>query len=440
MSLDGIMNLEITVESRAPSQEGFGTPLLFGYTTAFLDGRVREYATADEMLDDGFDPDDALYNAAKIVKSQNPCPTTFKVGRRVTPLTQVVTLTPKVATAGYKYKGTVGGKAVSYTVLGSATTATVATALAALLTTLGVGGAAVAAGSDITFTATTPGAVVGFDFTSDEKSLEIKDATIDTTTDDELAVVNDEDSDWYGLLVVDSQSKATILNVASWTETQRKIATVQTADSEVLDPTVLDDVLSSLMDSSYARTNGIYHRAIGGVEWLAVGWQAGRLTSQPGSDTWAFKVVAGVKVDKLLTSQQNAIEKKNGSYYTREAGLPTTFEGHSGSGEYMDTIRFIDWVFARMRERVMGVLANNPKVPFTDTGVDVMRSAIMSVIQQGITAGGFAPTPEPTVTAPLVKNVDPALRIKRTLPDVSWTAQLAGAIHRMTPVRGRVSV
>ena len=109
MSLDTIMNLQITVESRAPSQEGFGTPLIFGYHTAWVDRLVKEYAQADDMLDDGFVVDDALYKAAQIVKSQNPCPTVFKIGRRVTPLTQIVTITPTVSTLGFKYKGTVGG-------------------------------------------------------------------------------------------------------------------------------------------------------------------------------------------------------------------------------------------------------------------------------------------------------------------------------------------
>ena len=437
MSLDTIMNLQITVESRAPSQEGFGTPLIFGYHTAWVDRLVKEYAQADDMLDDGFVVDDALYKAAQIVKSQNPCPTVFKIGRRVTPLTQIVTITPTVSTLGFKYKGTVGGKALSYTVVADATPTTIATALAGAITALAIGATAVALVDVVTLTTTAAGVVLDYDF---DGGIQIKDATVDATTDNELPEVNDEDSDWYGLIVVDSSSKATTMHAAGWVESVRKICTVQSADTDILDSNVTDDTFSELMDSTYGRTNAIYHRALGGKEWLAAGWQAGRLTSDPGSDTWAFKEVRGVKVDTLLQSHESAILAKKGSHYTRTGGLPITFEGKSGAGEYMDTVRFIDWVYARMRERVLGVLANNPKVRFTDTGVDILRLALMSVIQEGINAGGFAATPEPTFSAPLVKDVSAANRINRTLPDVSWTANLAGAIHRMTPVRGRVTV
>lgn len=443
MSLDTIMNMSITVESRAPVQAGFGTPLLLGYHTAWLDRRVKEYAQADEMLDDGFTTSSPLYLAAKIVKSQNPSPDTFKIGRRVTALTQVVVLTPLKTTEGFKYKGTVGGAAFSYTVLAGATTTTVAAGIAGVINALAVGTTAVPVVGVITCTAATPGNVVQFDFSDTAPSdLRVKDGTVDATTDDELPAINNEDADWYGLAVVDSSSKATALNVAAWIETQRKVAIVQSADWDVLDASATDDTFSDLVDSSYARTGGIWHRAIGGNEWLAAGWLAGQLTQTPGSATAAFKEVKGVKTDKLLTSEEAAITlpTKRGSHYTNTGGLSITFEGKSASGEYLDTTRFIDWVYARMRERVLGLLANNLKIPYTDAGVDIIRGAIMAVLQQGISAGGFASDPAPTVTAPKVRDVAPADRIGRILPDVEWTAQLAGAIHRLNPVRGRVSV
>lgn len=441
MSLDTIMNLSITVESRSPTQAGFGTPLLFGFHTNTLDVRVKEYSQADDMLDDGFTTSDALYKAAQIVKSQNPAPSTFKIGRRVTALTQVVKLTVINTTEGFKYKGTVGGKALSYTVPNGATPTSIATALASAINTLAVGTTAAGAVAVVTCTCATPGQVIDFDFTGMPlAALTIEDATADTTTDDELPAIALEDDDWYGLLVIDSSSKATGLHAAAWTEARRKLCVLQTADSAALSSIVTDDIMSSLKDSSYARTGCIYHRAIGGVEWLAAGWLAGALTTTPGAATMAYKSVAGVKVDKLLASEESTILTKNGSHYTNTGGLAITFEGKSGVGEFMDTTRFIDWVYARMRETVLGALANNPKIPFTDGGVDIMRGLILSVIQAGITAGGFAETPTPTVTAPKVKDVSAANRINRILPDIQWTAQLAGAIHRLNPVQGRVSV
>lgn len=441
MSLDTIMSMSITVESRAPSQAGFGTPLLFGYHTAWIDKLVKEYAAADDMLDDGFNTTDDLYKAARAVKSQNPSPDTFKIGRRVVPLTQKIVLTPLNTTAGFKYVGVIGGKDVIYTVLASATTSTVATALVALINALTAGTTAAAVAGVVTCTAGTVGKVVDFDFSTMKRTyLTVQDTTVDTTTDDELPLVNEEDDNWYGLLVIDSSSKATALNAAAWTESQRKLCVVQTADTNCLDNAYLTDTMSALVDSSYARTGAIFHLPIGGVEWLAAGWLAGALTTTPGAATMAFKEVKSVKVDKLLTGEESSILRKKGSHYTNTGGLAVTFEGKSGSGEFMDTTRFVDWVYARMREAVLGALANNLKIPYTDAGVDIMRGLIMSVIQAGIAAGGFAASPAPSVSALLVKDVSAANRINRILPDLSWTAQLAGAIHRLTPVRGRVSV
>ena len=656
MSLDTIMTMSITVESRAPTQAGFGTPLLFGYHTAWLDRRVKEYATADEMLDDGFTADDALYKATVIAKSQDPSPTVVKIGRREVPLQQQITIEPTITKQGFKYKGLIGGKALSYTVGSSETTTTIANALATAINALAAGttasnashavdvgtvagpwslapadtlkiaidanvpsslttvtfnataaarecasaetyvlsdgqnltvaidggapqtvtfhtgnfvsiGAATAeevaavinasiiggsstatssgtkvtitsdklgtgshvqvtggtangalgfvtsavngtgnvanilavtitevisvitgavsgcsvdaapggyaritssttgtsskvivdatstalakfgfdsathtgtsGGDTITCTAGSPGVVIAFDL---QGGMKVEDITVDTSTDNELPDVNDEDSDWYGLAVIDSLSAATALNSAGWTESQRKINAVQVCSTGSLDNTVLDDPLSGLKDSSYARSFGIYHRAVGGVEWLAVGWLAGILTTTPGNATAAFKTVAGVQQDVLLQSHENAILAKNGSYYDALAGIGATFEGKTGAGSFIDTVRFIDFIFARMRERVAGILLNNPKIPYTDAGVDIMRGAILSVIALGIANGGFAKTPEPTCTAPLVKDVDPSLRANRILPDIAWTATLAGAIHRLNPVKGTVAV
>lgn len=437
MSLNTIVDLVITLDSKAPTQEGFGTPLLFGYHTAWLDDRVRLYEEADEMLEDGFTADDDLYMAAKIVKSQKPSPSQFKIGRRVTPLTQVIEIVPTITTQGFKYKGTIGGKTLSYTVLASASVSSICTALASAINALSAGTTAVASSTKVTCTAGTAGEVVSFDLGG---GMQITDATADTTTDDELPGVLDDDSDWYGLIVVDSSSKATILLVAAYIEAIRKIYTFQTADTNVLDGNEDEDVLTALKDSSYSRSVGIYHRAIGGVEWLAAGWQAGRLTSQPGSDTWAFKTVTGVKVDKLLAAHEAAILAKNGSHYTNTGGLNITFEGKTPEGEYIDTTRFVDWQYARQREAVLATLATPEKVPFTDDGVDMVRSALSGVLQQGENVGGFKKDPKFKITAPKVANVSVAMRKNRTLPDISWEAELAGAIHRVGPIRGRISV
>jgi hypothetical protein len=194
-----------------------------------------------------------------------------------------------------------------------------------------------------------------------------------------------------------------------------------------------------LRDANYTRTYGIYHRKFGGTEWLATGWMGGRLTAQPGSETWAFKSVNGVSIDRLSSGQESALAAKNFNHYTRTAGVNMTFDGKSGAGRYGDVVRFIDWVFSEIQLGVVNLLVNNKKVPYTNPGAAAIQSVVAGVLQRGIAAGGLTDDPAPVVTVPRVQSVPAATRAQRILPDVSFAATLAGAVHG-TVIRGVVSV
>lgn len=436
MSFDTIVNLVITVNSRAPEQASFGTPLLLGYTAAWLDELVREFADPSELLDAGMTTDDTLYKAGVILKSQEVSPPTFKVGRRTTPLTQITHLTPTVVTPGYVYKPVVLGTEVSYEVQTGNTVEDIVTALQPTIHAL-AGVTCTEDNTKLVVTGDTP----GVNFSVDPgKGMLVSDATADTTTDDALAAILDEDDDFYALTVVDSLSKATGLLGAAFTESVRKIGLFQSGDSACWDGSSTTDLMYAAQALDYSRSGICFHKPLHGSEYLAVGMLAGRLPHDPGAETWAFKSVAGVTVDALSASQQNAILAKNGSHYTRTGGRNFYFEGKAASGMFQDTIRGIDWVYARIRERVIYVLTNNLVVPYTDSGVDLMVSNIQSVLDQAVVMGIFAANPAPVVTAPLVANVAIELRAARILPDIKFTARLAGAIHRLNPVTGLVSV
>lgn len=437
MSLDSIVNITITVQGRAPEQRDVGTPMLVGFHTAWVSNRSREYEQADDMLDDGFTSSHYLYLAARAVKAQNPAPARFKIGRRATALTQTIDVTPTITTAGYVYSGTIGGEAWSVTVQSGDLVADVCDDITAAINALtGSVATATDATTKVTVAADVAGSFVEMTF---GPGVDLLDVTTDTTTDDELAAIAAEDSDWYGVVVCDSQSKATALNVAGWVEAQKKIAIVQTADSNAADSVATTDTLSALKSAEYARTGGIYHRAIGGTEWLAAGWLAKQLAEPPGSATPAFKSVAGVSTDKLSTAQANAILAKNGSYYQAVGGLAITYEGKSGSGEFLDTTRFVDWQFFDMQDAVFGLFANAKKVPFTNTGVAMVTSVVGASLLRGVAAGGLSNDPSPVVSAPKVADVSAQNRINRRLPDVKFEATLAGGIHATT-IRGVIAV
>jgi hypothetical protein len=124
-------------------------------------------------------------------------------------------------------------------------------------------------------------------------------------------------------------------------------------------------------------------------------------------------------------------------------GINVTRQGYSATGEFLDVTHFVDFLFARIQETIFAALAqasaSGKKIPYTDTGVDTIRGLILAVLNRGITQGGLAASPAPVVTAPKVADVDPADRAARILPDVAFTATLAGAIHK-TQIEGILSV
>ena len=105
----------------------------------------------------------------------------------------------------------------------------------------------------------------------------------------------------------------------------------------------------------------------------------------------------------------------------------------------IDVIRFIDWLRAQMQERVaLLIIANGGKLPYTDASVGLVKGELRAVLNEGIRRGGLSPDVPATIIAPKVADVSTADRNARRLPDVTFNARLAGAIHKVL-ISGTVS-
>ena len=115
------------------------------------------------------------------------------------------------------------------------------------------------------------------------------------------------------------------------------------------------------------------------------------------------------------------------------------------SGEFIDVIRGRDWLTARLRERIFGLLINARKVPFTNAGIDQVTSEVSAQLTEGIGAGYLSPDNLEgqdvpfVVTAPTAQEVSKADKIARLLPNVAFEATLAGAIHAVQ-INGSIQV
>lgn len=429
MSLASLVKVTITKLTTAPTRVGFGTPLVMGFHTVFPE-RTRIYTAVADMVTDGFATTDPEVAAVTALFSQNPRPTRAIVGRRENPTDMSVKLTP-IPKDSTQYDVTINGTVFSFVSDASATIAEIVTGLEV----------AINAGSEpVTATDNATDLQLDADVAGDLFTLVVDRALI--TQDDEtleagivadyLAIQADND-DFYAVLPT-SHATLEIEALAVTIEAQKKIMLATSADDDILTGVGL---AADLKTAGFVRTIMMYHPKP--HQYGGAGWAGKLLPLDPGSATWKFKTIAGLDVVKLTETEQTNVLDENGNTYVEVAGISITCNGTSASGEFIDITRGIDEFEQRLQERIFGVLANLPKLPFTNQGIAVIEGEIRAQQQEAITNGVFAADPAPTVSVPDVLDVPTADKANRLLPDVGFTATLAGAIHAVE-IDGTVSV
>ena len=435
-NIDDIVSVQISRETTPVQQDSFGTVMILGTHKNFND-RLKYYSSLTEMVTDGFTSSTKEYAAASKLFGQTPRVTTVAVGRRSVDDATVVVST---VTASFAYTITINGVACTYTSAGSGDDAT----------DIGEGleGAINAASTSnswgLTATNTTGTIVIvaAVDNTAWTLSVATDKLTISTLVasddiEDDLSAIQAENSDWYGL-VITSRVSQDVQDVAAWVEANKKIFGTASADADILDAAEPTDIAYILSQAGYARTFVMYHKDAATV-YPEAAWFGRRFPYAPGSGTWAFKTLAGIEASPLTTDQRvNALAKKANTY-ERRGGALITFEGWMASGEYIDVIRGLDWLESIIQEYVFSRLVNLPKIPYTDIGVATIEAEVRRALDLAIAQGVLAAEPEYTVTVPLVADVSANDKANRNLPDVNFTATLAGAVHHVTVV-GSVSV
>ena len=157
-----------------------------------------------------------------------------------------------------------------------------------------------------------------------------------------------------------------------------------------------------------------------------------------GEETWALKQVATVTPSKLDSTSIKKLEAANFSYVITVASKNITQGGKTGGGEWIDIIRFRDWLQNDMQVRVVNLLIVNPKIPYTDNGIGLVENQMLASLKDGQKYGGIAPTeydtdgnaiPGYTTDVPLASELTSTQKASRTLEDCKFSARLAGAIH-----------
>lgn len=269
----------------------------------------------------------------------------------------------------------------------------------------------------------------------------------DTTADpgdlgaDITAIKNENDS-WYAVIPV-MGSKSIIANgssdlitaiAASGTD---KVLFFDTADHDVV-TNVAGNVAATLFAANQTRAVSTWNSAP--LSAPSAAWVGLQLPKDPGSTTWNFKTLTGITADDFTAAEIAALDANNVNRYVSIAGISIMQPGVTEKSQFFIDIRqFIDFLKSRMQEAVYGRLASVEKVPFTDAGIAIIENEVRAILQLGVRVGGLAADPAPTVTVPLASAVSTSNKSNRILPDIKFTATLAGAIHKVV-INGIVSV
>jgi hypothetical protein len=448
VDIANIVDVTITKETQSVSQMGFGTPLILGPNGPGANYEVRLYESIDDVADD-YAITDPEYLMALGVFSQSPRVKEVKIATldAFVEMVQTIVFSTDLI-IGNSVACVVDGVALTATPFDVSNAQTLTDLAAKIQATAGVGTSISDGFHTITNTAATAGkpfAITGVIVTG---GVSQATAVVTTTVDNvdyasNLTEIVKTDNDWYGLLA-DTVDEVFVEAIAAWVESHYKIYFTRSEDVDIYDSGSTTDIAAVLDTAERERTAVIFNED--NDDYIDGCWMGKGLPYAPGSITYKFKTLSGPAASTTLTgTERQNILNKNCNLYSYIAGVNMMEEGTMASGEFIDIIIGIDYIRARMAENIFGKLVNAKKIPYTDAGIAIIEAEIRAVLENAIKIGIVARAPEEfegkdyVVEAPKVADISDNDKANRLLPDVTWQARLAGAIHKVIVV-GHVQV
>ena len=437
-SIANIVKVNIDRQTKVVTSAGFGIPMYLGLHKGFTE-RSRSYADITAVGDD-FATTSDVYIAANEIFSQPQTVESLIIGRQDS---TVATLTPAVANSTV-YNVTINGVLFTYTSDADATATEIVAALIALINADVVVSPVITASGSTTLILTPAVSTTPFTVLASTNM-----AVVCTASETLTAAANalaDYDATWYGLFSY-VRDRADVLELAAWTEAAKRLYGTSSSLAAMLTAAASDttSVAQAVSAAGYERTFVLYS-AQGGDSSADVdhrfpeaSWMGYMFALAPGAATWKFKSLSGITADNLTSTESTNVLAKNANTYESVAGVSITSNGTTGSGEFIDVIRDIDWLTARISERVFGRFVNLPKVWYTEHGLAIIEAELRAQLQQAIDAGVLADDTPFTITMPKISTISSADRAARTLTNVKFTARLAGAVHN-TVIDGTITV
>jgi hypothetical protein len=442
-----IVSVSIVLGTRAAQAANFGVAAVFG-DAPFVGGRLYELSSEGlaEMIADGFQEEDRVYQIVSVMASQQPHTDQVLVYKRAALTTNVVDFTPLVTTEGavYEFDLTYAGvtSTISYTVPSSATVNSICDAIEALIdaSDAGLAGAAVApdnaTATKLTFTGATAGEPVLLTGVN-PAMIKLLDVSTNAGIATDLAAAA-LDHSFYGF-VIDSFSEAENNAAAAWAEANGKIFFAQSADStnfvDAEGTGVAQDFFAAGYNRSTVVTNGDGHSDAGAAAL------ARQLALDPGTSSSAYKTLSGVTAGALRSGHISNAGGKNVLLYALDDGQAQTWFGKMASGRAIRIQQALDLLDARIREAVKSTFLSNEYIPMSDGGIALMKSAVRGVLSTFAANGIIIPAGEEggfTVTAPKASQLSDADKVAGRLSNLRFSCTMPNDMIRVV-VSGVVS-
>lgn len=227
---------------------------------------------------------------------------------------------------------------------------------------------------------------------------------------------------------------------------QPKMCIETYTENDAYSTTEQTDLGARLKALKYDRTMVIYEpkNAAGVVQYVGAAVLAGyatvSFTSARPSITMANKLLTGVTALDLSSPVYSALQTKNYNFYTKTTDIDTNMfiDTRMASGQFFDTIQAADWLAYDMKYKLVSLVQNRDKIPFTADGLAMVKQTISETCVEALNAGiigsgydqdnnyienGFL------ISMPELSDIPKADKAHRILRDVKVTFLLAGAIQ-----------
>lgn len=254
------------------------------------------------------------------------------------------------------------------------------------------------------------------------------------------------DNDWYYLLTdrdddeyvsalakFAEASEPSEAELGAGVEDHRKFYMGQTSNKNFANETARAAVIYADAEHLNEEADAAYTGNVGPFYPESVTWkfkrpQDGNAAASEGTKLITLPLLTEDERDQLLENHVNFLTEEYKRQYVKN--------GTCLNGEFIDVVLGGDWIAKRMRDLLYDILLSNPNINYDDAGFGLVATAVMQALAEAVNLNIIARDPESNtgvfnLTVPKYAESTEEQRANRTMPDITWEAQLAGAIHQV---------